>query len=360
MSYQLSFKASKCTLGSASAKAVLRCLCDYADDKGTNCRPSTDTISIETEFDRRTVFKAIAFLSSNDWIRVYKNGRGSRNFYALNVQKISNAFEQSRILKERFYAESSDNFVTSNKNDTEAVTFLHFHSDKNDTQLSQYSVNTQSDIYTNEKQTQLATDSQGRTIHDLELGEIVPPELLNDYATARINSYLPEEKIEGQLPAPEQAEVVEIETSPSKPETVEKSKSCGLATKTQASVTKPADVSEDLWADFLKHRKQKKAPVTDRVISLIRNEAKNAGWTLEEALNELILRNWTGFKSEWVEAKDHNAVWVKAEDYLPELPPVEYATTARDRFDQIMAKSTYAYDIKDLSQLERVVKKEGK
>ena len=182
MSYQLSFKASKCTLGSSSAKSVLRCLCDYADDDGTNCRPSTDTISLETEFDRRTVFKAIAFLSSNDWIRVYKNGRGSRNFYALNVQKISNAFEQSRILKEGFYNESSSNFVTSDKNDTsiknatrcsikndttssyindtsnkfdtsdkndtEAGTFLHFHSDKNDTQLSQYSVNTQSYIYT--------------------------------------------------------------------------------------------------------------------------------------------------------------------------------------------------------------------
>lgn len=348
MSYQLSFKASKCTLGSSSAKSVLRCLCDYADDDGTNCRPSTDTISLETEFDRRTVFKAIAFLSSNDWIRVYKNGRGSRNFYALNVQKISNAFEQSRILKEGFYNESSSNFVTSDKNDTsiknatrssikndttssyindtsnkfdtsdkndtEAGTFLHFHSDKNDTQLSQYSVNTQSYIYTNEKNDSLKNS----------------------------------EPVEDELHLVEASEVVETEPTSSKPK------------KSKTNVTKPDDVSDDLWADFLNHRKQKKAPVTDRVISLIRNEAKNAGWTLKEALNEVILRNWTGFKAEWVEAKDPNAVWVKTEDYQPELPPVTYATKARDKFDKIMARSTYAYDIKDLSKLEKVVNKGAK
>ena len=348
MSYQLSFKASKCTLGSSSAKSVLRCLCDYADDDGTNCRPSTDTISLETEFDRRTVFKAIAFLSSNDWIRVYKNGRGSRNFYALNVQKISNAFEQSRILKEGFYNESSSNFVTSDKNDTsiknatrssikndttssyindtsnkfdtsdkndtEAGTFLHFHSDKNDTQLSQYSVNTQSYIYTNEKNDSLKNS----------------------------------EPVEDELPLVDASEVVETEPTSSKPK------------KSKTNVTKPDDVSDDLWSDFLNHRKQKKAPVTDRVISLIRNEAKNAGWTLKEALNEVILRNWTGFKAEWVEAKDPNAVWVKTEDYQPELPPVTYATKARDKFDKIMARSTYAYDIKDLSKLEKVVNKGAK
>lgn len=348
MSYQLSFKASKCTLGSSSAKSVLRCLCDYADDDGTNCRPSTDTISLETEFDRRTVFKAIAFLSSNDWIRVYKNGRGSRNFYALNVQKISNAFEQSRILKEGFYNESSSNFVTSDKNDTsiknatrssikndttssyindtsnkfdtsdkndtEAGTFLHFHSDKNDTQLSQYSVNTQSYIYTNEKNDSLKNS----------------------------------EPVEDELPLVEASEVVETEPTSSKPK------------KSKTNFTKPDDVSDDLWADFLNHRKQKKAPVTDRVISLIRNEAKNAGWTLKEALNEVILRNWTGFKAEWVEAKDPNSVWVKTEDYQPELPPVTYATKARDKFDKIMARSTYAYDIKDLSKLEKVVNKGAK
>ncbi len=360
MSYQLSFKASKCTLGSSSAKSVLRCLCDYADDDGTNCRPSTDTISLETEFDRRTVFKAIAFLSSNDWIRVYKNGRGSRNFYALNVQKITNAFEQLRILKEGFYAESSSNFVTSDKNDTsiknatscgikndttssyindtsnkfdtsdkndtDVGTFLRSHSDKNDTQLSQYSVNTQSDIYTSKKNA----------------------------------SFKNSESVEDELPLVEVSEVVETAPTSSKPKAEKKPRSTDKATKSKDDVIKPDDVREALWNDFSKQLNARGKPITYSFIGLLRKQAKNAGWTLEEIIEEIVLRGSTYVKAEWLTPKDRTAVWVKAEDYLPELPPVEYATTARDRFDQIMAKSTYAYDIKDLSQLERVVKKGDK
>lgn len=324
MSFLLSRNAAKCTLGSPSAKAVLRCLCDYADDDGTNCRPSTETISLETELDRRTVFKAVSFLSSNDWLKVFNAGRGSRNFYALNVQKINNGFEQAKVAKEVFKSESGIKFDTSNENATSdknvsgVVTFLQESGSKNDTQLYQ------------------------------------------DYTNTKSNIDARSEPVEDELPLVEVSEVVETALTLSKQETVEKPKSRGIATKTQTNVTKPNDVSANLWADFLNHRKQKKAPVTERVISLIRNEAKNAGWTLEEALNEVILRNWTGFKAEWVEAKDPNAVWVKAEDYQPELPPVEYAPSARERFDKIMTRSTYAYDIKDLSQLERVVKKESK
>lgn len=184
--------------------------------------------------------------------------------------------------------------------------------------------------------------------------------LSEDFA-GRVSLSSKPEPVDEELPILSTTEIEEVsEPAPSKPKTEEKPKSRGMATKTQTSVVKPDDVSNELWDDFLNHRKQKKAPVTDRVISLIRNEAKNAGWTLEEALNEVILRNWIGFKAEWVEAKDPNAVWVKAEDYQPELPPVEYAPSARECFDKIMAKSTYAYDIKDLSQIERVVKKEAK
>lgn len=354
MSYQLSFKASKCTLGSSSAKSVLRCLCDYADDDGTNCRPSTDTISLETEFDRRTVFKAIAFLSSNDWIRVYKNGRGSRNFYALNVQKISNGFEQSRILKEGFYNESSSNFVTSDKNDTsiknatrssikndttssyindtsnkfdtsdkndtEAGTFLHFHSDKNDTQLSQYSVNTQSYIYTNEKNDSLKNS----------------------------------EPVEDELPLVEASEVVETEPAFSKPKTEKKPRS-----KKQTSVVKPDDVSDDLWADFLAHRKQKKAIVSERVINTIRNEAKIAGWTLEEALDEVILRDWRGFKAEWVkdEWKDPNAKWITADDFYKDLEPVTYSDEAKAVLGEYVKKGMRAYNVSDIPEVSKETNK---
>ena len=344
MSFLLSRNAAKCTLGSPSAKAVLRCLCDYADDDGTNCRPSTETISLETELDRRTVFKAVSFLSSNEWLKVFNAGRGSRNFYALNVQKINNGFEQAKVTKEVFKSESGIKFDTSNENAT---------SDKKDTKSSGKNDTRYKNATSDKNVSGVVTFLQ-------ESGSKNDTQLYQDYTNTKSNIDARSEPVEDELPLVEVSEVVETAPASSKPEPVEKHQSRGMATKTQTSVTKPDDVSAELWADFLKHRKQKKAPVTDRVISLIRNEAKNAGWTLEEALNEVILRNWIGFKAEWVEAKDPNAVWVKAEDYQPELPPVEYAPSARECFDRIMAKSTYAYDIKDLSQLERVVKKEAK
>jgi hypothetical protein len=210
------------------------------------------------------------------------------------------------------------------------------------------------DIYTHteakEEKTTLATDSQGRNIFDLKPNEIVPSELLSDYATARINSYLPEKKSEEKLPAPEQTEVVETAPASSKPKTEEKPQSRGVAPKTQTSVAKPDDVSNELWADFLNHRKQKKAPVTERVVSLLRKEAKTAGWKLEEVINEMMIRNWTGFKADWVKDdwKDPNAHWVSAAEYNKELPPVTYSTGARSKFVEKLHAGMSAYDIKDL------------
>jgi hypothetical protein len=43
----------------------------------------------------------------------------------------------------------------------------------------------------------------------------------------------------------------------------------------------------------------KKAPITERALSAIREEATKAGITLETALIECCARGWTGFKAEW-------------------------------------------------------------
>lgn len=145
MSFALSFKSAKCVLGNASAKAVLRCLCDYANDDGTNCRPSTETIALETECDRRTVFKAVSFLAENDWIKVFNKGRGARNFYAINVEKIEAVYQQSKGIVEQVKFESGDknvttsgsNNATSIKNAPRVVSILSESGDKNDTQLCQ-------------------------------------------------------------------------------------------------------------------------------------------------------------------------------------------------------------------------------
>ena len=66
----------------------------------------------------------------------------------------------------------------------------------------------------------------------------------------------------------------------------------------------PEDVSEQVWADFVAHRKAKKAPVTQTVIDNFRAEARKAGISLEEALRTCCALGWQGFRAEWLGRKN--------------------------------------------------------
>jgi len=77
--------------------------------------------------------------------------------------------------------------------------------------------------------------------------------------------------------------------------------------KTQKKATvvaTPIGVSDSVWQEFIAHRKSKKARVTQLVIDGIQEQARIAGWSLEDALKETIVRNWQSFKADWV--KDEN------------------------------------------------------
>ena len=69
----------------------------------------------------------------------------------------------------------------------------------------------------------------------------------------------------------------------------------------EGAIAQPDGVSTSVWADFKKHRRAKKSPITDTAIEGIKREADKAGWTLENALAESCARGWTGFKAEWVD-----------------------------------------------------------
>lgn len=66
------------------------------------------------------------------------------------------------------------------------------------------------------------------------------------------------------------------------------------------NIIRPSDVSIQVWDDFINHRKAKKAKVTQTALDGIIREANKAGWPLEDALQEICSRGWTGFKAEWV------------------------------------------------------------
>lgn len=63
---------------------------------------------------------------------------------------------------------------------------------------------------------------------------------------------------------------------------------------------KPEGITDQVWADFVKLRASKKAPITQSAIDGIAAQAAQVKWTLDAALRECCTRGWTGFKAEWV------------------------------------------------------------
>ena len=84
-----------------------------------------------------------------------------------------------------------------------------------------------------------------------------------------------------------------------------------IETKTEKKkatvVATPDGVSQSVWDEFVKHRKAKKAQITDLVVMKLMAEADKAGWTLEEVLKEIVFRNWQSFKAEWIAPKPNPA-----------------------------------------------------
>jgi uncharacterized protein YdaU (DUF1376 family) len=72
-------------------------------------------------------------------------------------------------------------------------------------------------------------------------------------------------------------------------------------------VATPVGVSDSVWQEFKSLRKAKKAPITQRAIDAITSEANKAGWTLEKALEECVVRGWQAFKADWVATKANPA-----------------------------------------------------
>lgn len=71
-------------------------------------------------------------------------------------------------------------------------------------------------------------------------------------------------------------------------------------------IKKPDDVSNQVWNDFNNLREAKKAPVTETVISRMRQEAQKINWTLEQAIIETCAQGWQGFKADYVRNRNSN------------------------------------------------------
>lgn len=72
------------------------------------------------------------------------------------------------------------------------------------------------------------------------------------------------------------------------------------ATPSQPDIAKPDDVEPQTWADFLKLRKAKRAPVTQTVMDEAKRECAKAGMTLEGFLRVWCRRGSQGLEAAWL------------------------------------------------------------
>lgn len=194
MSFVLSFKAGKLTVGSAAEKAVLRCLCDYANDDGSNCRPATSTISAETELNKKTVFKAVASLAGAGWIEVSSlNGR--QNFYQINAAKIEAAFLETKADKQQTNTKigTGVNFGTDTKNGPIPVPKT-VHNSVN----TQSIINTSKDVFVHRAENGSLDASANESAEDKEFNLTEPTEekeLTPEQRAKQVAKRCPQEKL---------------------------------------------------------------------------------------------------------------------------------------------------------------------
>lgn len=62
---------------------------------------------------------------------------------------------------------------------------------------------------------------------------------------------------------------------------------------------RPDDVSEPVWQDFQRLRREKRAPLTDTALAGVRREANKAGVSMDVALSYCCEAGWQGFNAGW-------------------------------------------------------------
>lgn len=90
------------------------------------------------------------------------------------------------------------------------------------------------------------------------------------------------------------------------------------------AASRPDDVLESTWLEWVAVRKKKRAgEPTEGVLAAVRREADKAKWTLEDALQKCVLRSWTAFEAAWVTNDTPPSSKSVVKDYTDEYPNAE-------------------------------------
>ena len=95
-----------------------------------------------------------------------------------------------------------------------------------------------------------------------------------------------------------------------------------------ALAARPDDVSEPVWQDFQRLRREKRAPLTDTALAGVRREAEKAGVSMEVALAYCCEAGWQGFNAGWYADR-------QGKRSAPASTPHRYAAAAAAIYDGV-------------------------
>ena len=289
-------------------KLVLLCLCDYANETSGKCYPSVQSLVSKSGLGRATVFRALIRLEES---RIFQRDTSAGKSTSYLFRPCS---EWQVLEDDPYHCETRINVrPVSGRDPSHSETNPSHgetdpsHSETNpshgETQTSKEPVKNQVKNQVKECIAQNADQTKDDQSSLISLSGSSSEDGQNAESSSR--------KIVSESNDVPQQETPAVESKPKKRKTAKK--------KEPVSAERPDDIPVDLWEDFLRHRKAKKASVvSERALTLIRNEAQKAGWTMEAAINETILRDWKSFKADWVNKSGYSK---KNDSFNNSLPP---------------------------------------
>jgi hypothetical protein len=92
------------------------------------------------------------------------------------------------------------------------------------------------------------------------------------------------------------------------------------ASRARTTCEKPEGVSEEVWNEWVAHRKRKRASVSTLVLGQVRDGAARVGWTVEQYLAAWVKSGTQGFEPEWVMGNKSGGKWQKPIEHIRNMP----------------------------------------
>lgn len=300
-------------LGSVTLRALVRSLCEFTNDKTSQCNPSLSMLLQDTEMSKPTLLNSISVLETLGVIERISGDAIKSTSYFVNLENLPfNKLGEARLKRERLAktkGEVEQDFEAEELEDTRSNSLPRENilPSKNFNQglVKNFTKGRSNSL------PRVGKNFDHKTL--IETLEETKKETLKETEEDFFNENLQQEESDKSISSPPSLETT-------KKKTTKKTTEASAA----SVLERPDDVNADLWNAFIQYRILIKKPFNAYTLKLMRNQCAIAGWTLSQAMERVLANEWIGFKAsyvkdEWVErlpGTGDKPIMVKREDFM--------------------------------------------